>query len=128
MQSAVCPCCGSVVDQNQLTDEIELADVVDRLGLQRQPAILFLMLFKAAGRTLTKTTLVDLVEVVKPDQLLSDQALRSSVVRINKRLAGRPLRVTPVSGIGYRMDRKDPTWHWRDLPILPSAALGDRRT
>lgn len=128
MQTAVCPCCGSVVDQDQLTDEIEMADVVDRLGLQRQPAILFLMLFKASGRTLTKTTLIDLVETVRPDQLLSDYALRSSVVRINKRLEGLPLHVTAVSGIGYRMDRQDPAWDWRSLPVLPSHALGERRT
>jgi DNA-binding response OmpR family regulator len=128
MQTAVCPCCGSVVDQNQLADDVELADVVDRLGLQRQPAILFLMLFKAAGRTLTKDTLIDAVEAARPDQFLSSYALRSTIVRINARLKGLPVKVTAVCGIGYRMDRHNAMWDWRDLPILPSDALGERRT
>lgn len=128
MQTAVCPCCGSVVDKNQLTDEIEVAEVVDHLGLQRQPAILFLMLFRAAGRTLTKDTLSDMLEASKPDHYLTRDALTSTVRRINARLQGLPVKVTAVCGIGYRMDRQDTKWHWRDLPLLATHLLGERRT
>ncbi len=118
MKTAVCPCCGSVVDHKVLTDEIEVAELIDHTGFRRQTAVLFLLMFKCAGRTVTKTTLMDAIEVARQGCEMTEGALRSTVQYLNREMRGMPVRVVPVYGVGYRLEKSDPDWHWQKLPLV----------
>ncbi len=118
MLSAVCPTCGSVVEKSQTLAQTEVAELVDHIALQRQEAVLFLALWNAAGRTMTKSSLMDAVEMARQGSSMTEEALRSTVKRLNRSLRGLPVSIAAISGIGYRMHRHDANWDWRHLPLL----------
>lgn len=117
MSEAVCPCCGSVVDRSALPDEVELAEAMDRLRIdKRTTALLFLILWRAGGRTLTHDTIMDQVDRLNGRET-TESGLRTAKKHLAKAVADYPVQIKSRWGIGYRMIRQDPSWDWRDLPI-----------
>lgn len=113
--TAVCPCCGSVVAARDLPDEVEVAEAMDRLRLtMRSLGVLFLSLWNAGGRTVPRQTLLDLMDRFGGEA--TDAGLRTAKKRLGQALAGHPLKIVPLYGVGYRMTRPA-GWHWRDLPL-----------
>jgi DNA-binding response OmpR family regulator len=117
--SEVCPCCGSVVASDAMMDGVMIAEVVDRVGLVRQTAIIFMILWRAQGRTLTRTTIMDCMEQVMRGVEVSETMLNKAVSRLNREMkaAGHPVSVRPIYGIGYRIEVSAALWSWRTLPI-----------
>ncbi|WP_299505205.1 helix-turn-helix domain-containing protein [Cypionkella sp.] len=97
-----------------MADEVELADVIDHTGFQRKPAFLFLMLFRSAGRIVTKTTLLDMLDFQIPSRDASEMALRNTAKYLKLQSRGFPFRVVASYGLGYRLELTDANWHWRD--------------
>ena len=114
MHTAVCPCCGSVVKANAMTDEVEVAEIIDCTGFPRSVANLFFLLFAAAGRTVTRTTLLDMMDTLRPSRPHTYMGLNTSIKRLNRLAQNMPFKVVPVYGLGYRLELSDANWHWKN--------------
>lgn len=116
----VCPCCGSRVAANAMTDDVMVAEVIDRVGLNRQTAIAFAILWRAHGRTLTRTTILDHFDQVIRGTELSERGLNKVISRLNLALTalGHPVYVRPIYGIGYRMEIERSGWDWHSLSVV----------
>ena len=114
MHTAVCPCCGSVVKANAMTDEVEVAEIIDCTGFPWTVANLFFLLFSAAGRTITHTTLLDMMDTLRPSRPHTRHSLNTSVKRLKRLSKNMPFTVVPVYGLGYRLELSDANWHWKN--------------
>ena len=75
-------------------------EVVDKTGLQRLPAVVFLTLWDARGNPVTYDTLQDRVETMMGWHP-SVESIRQAVKRIRK--ADLPVTITALSCLGYKM-------------------------
>lgn len=117
MTDAVCTCCGSTVPAETLADEEEVSEVMDRLGIRRAPAILFLILWKANGRTVTYDTLMDTQERLCGNESVSVGGIRTAKKHLWKVIRHYPVEILPSYGVGYRLKLTDRNWNWRDVPL-----------
>lgn len=120
MERAVCPCCGSEVNAKDLPHEAEIAEVMDRLRMGRVPAVMFLALWNARGRTVPYDVLAGFIErFCWGDQPgVIHENVRNAKRRLKDRIQDMPLSIGRDQGIGYRMIRTDPDWHWRVVPLF----------
>lgn len=110
-----CPCCGSEVNANALADAEDIADAASRLGLTRAEAVLFLALWRAGGRIMTYTSLMDIKDAVEHDARSTEEGIKTAKKRLVESLKGHPVEIRPVYGIGYSMNVTQPGWNWRDV-------------
>lgn len=112
-----CPACGSVVSEDRLPDALELAALRDRINIDPMAGRLFLFLWRADQRILSKETLIDLLarDNMQPSQDALNRHLKVARKAISE--SGLPCELQVVHGVGYRLARY-PGWHWRDLQTL----------
>lgn len=110
-----CPACASVVSEDRLPDAMELAALRDRIKIDPTAGRLFLLLWRADQRILSKETLIDLLSdgcKMQPSEDALNRHLKVARKAISER--GLPCELQVVHGVGYRLARY-PGWHWRDL-------------
>lgn len=113
----ICPTCGSEVASVDLPDEVEVADVMDRTGIRgRLQGVMFLMLWRANGRTVCHESIMDITERVT--QIPRHQeGVRSIKKKLAREVLDLPIEIAPVRGLGYRMICHQLGWDWRNLPV-----------
>jgi len=109
-----CPVCDSEIRDGQLPNDVEVADLVQRIPMRQAEARVFLALWDAKGRVLTKSVLLDLFEAWRYEP--SDTALSTTLKRLRQTIKDRalPLNLKVIPSIGWLLQRPS-DWHWRDL-------------
>ena len=92
-----------------VTHADEVAEVADALGVSRRPALLFLILWGARGRTVSYDMIMDSLEASTRSFMTLD-AVAASKKRLANALKGQPVTIEAVYGIGYRLTVHDEAW------------------
>lgn len=113
----VCPCCGSVVPEGALPEEVDIADLRDRFPMMPLPALLFLILWNAGGRTVPYEQIADEFER-RTGGISSRESVRDARKRLGYAIAEHkiPVKILQQYSTGYSLARPK-GWRWRDAPL-----------
>lgn len=97
-----------------------MGEVMLRLKLSRVPAVLFLALWNAQGRTMTHDLLADMIEKYcwGNEPGATAENVKNAKRQLQAKINDLPLRIESVRGIGYRLIRLDPEWDWHGISVF----------
>lgn len=117
---AVCPCCGSEVADDVLSDEQTICDLRSVIPLTPREAQLFLLLWKNRGRVVHRETVFDWLDRMVSDhnKVTTYWAVNNAMQRLRRSIQRHrlPLDVASYYSSGYMMSCSQPGWHWREEP------------